>query len=57
MPSDKRVQLVWEREGKVFEKRLNDILAEGSWRVAVTEVSHCDSDYFAMLIQAEDRDD
>lgn len=41
----------------VFEQRMNDLLRDGNWRVAQTEMSVTDNHYWALLIKSRSEKD
>lgn len=51
--NDKQIKLVFAREHKEFEDKINELLATGSWRVSETRCSHWDADFFAVLIERD----
>lgn len=55
--SDSKIKVVKARGPAEFESTVNFLLADGNWRVAETEMSVCDSHYWAMLVQSEKKTD
>lgn len=49
--SDEKVLMIREKFPHDFERVVNEILKEGGWRIAETEMSECDHQYVAMLIR------
>jgi len=52
MTPDEKVLIIDEKMPDDFERRLNEVLAEGGWRVAETEVYVTNHHYFALLIKS-----
>lgn len=51
--ADQRVMIVGVKYPDEFEKIVNEILSEGNWRIAQTEMSVTDHHYYAMLIKCK----
>ena len=48
---DKEVLFIHDKNGFIFQERLNGILDQGGWRIADTQVSVWDNDFNAFLIR------
>lgn len=52
--SDKEIKIISRRTPQEFESAVNEILNDGHWRIAETEMSVTDHHYFAMMIRDSD---
>lgn len=52
--NDKAVAIIHARMSDEFVSRVNNLLSLGNWRIVQTEMSVCDHQYDAMLIESKD---